>query len=142
MIRKILMVVAVVAIGAVVAAPAQAGGSTGTKKVATMRVKNFTTAPVGVLPTTPSATNLASQSAFNAAGGQVVNPNQVVAFKVPAGISTLYAAYASGIVFPLAALPDPAASLGVKGVAGQTGYVSADGDGLTTLSLNGSATKW
>ena len=47
MIRKILMIVAVVAIGAVVAAPAQAGGSTGTKKVATMRVKNFTTAPVG-----------------------------------------------------------------------------------------------
>jgi len=142
MIRKCLMVAMVVAIGCVVAAPAQAGG-TGTKKVATIRVQNGSDAAIGVTPAAPTATNLASASAFQAAGGQPLAVGAIGSFKVPAGASTLYAAYAQPFPVALPFAAGTSAQLGVTGVAGKTGYARVTGVNATpTLFFNGSSTSF
>jgi hypothetical protein len=100
--RYAVATLAIVALGFLVAAPAEAGGgSGGTKKTATIRVKGAAAGNgLAVIPLTsaPSPATVASWvgnlAAFQAAGGVIVNPNQVVAFKVAPGVGTMYVANA------------------------------------------------
>lgn len=116
---------AVMALGFLVAAPAEAGGGGGgAKKTATIRVKGFTSGNgMAVIPLTsaPAPATIASWvgnlAAFQAAGGQIVNPNQVVAFKVAPGVGTMYVApanFAGGADFGQSAY---------QAVANRTGYM-------------------
>jgi len=89
-VRNIVAVLALVAIGAMVASPAEAGGGGGGTKGrnGTLRVLGQQTGGNGVA-VIPLATGVAAPAAgytniaaLQAAGGAIVNPGQVVQFKV------------------------------------------------------------
>lgn len=117
MIRKFVAVFALVAAVALVASPAEAGGSGGAKKSVTMKLQNLQAATetgVPVIYLASGATPPADQASFFAAGGKVVNPGQTVNFLVAPG---------TGTAVPLAntGLPYLPGSAGYTAVAGKVG---------------------
>lgn len=98
-VRNVLAVLALVAVGAMVASPAEAGGGGGGTKGrnGTIRVLASQVAAggvnnaVGVAATDLGAGPL-TQSAFTAAGGQILNAGQIGQFKV-AGAGKAYVYY-------------------------------------------------
>lgn len=91
MIRKFVAVFALVAAVALVASPAEAGGSGGgSKKSVTMRVRNVQAATEVGVPVIYLATGAVppAPADFFAAGGKVVNPGQTVNFLVAPGTGT------------------------------------------------------
>jgi hypothetical protein len=139
--RYAVATLAIVALGFLVAAPAEAGGGGGTKKTATIRVKGAAAGnglAVIALTSAPSPATVASWvgnlAAFQAAGGQIVNPNQVVAFKVAPGVGTMYVAnanFAGGADFGSGAY---------QAVANRTGYMQITAGNPPTIA--GSATAF
>ena len=141
--RYAVAVLAVMAVGFMVAAPAEAGGggTGGTKKTATIRVKGAAAGNgLAVIPLTsaPSPATVASWvgnlAAFQAAGGVIVNPDQVVAFKVAPGVGTMYVANANF------ANAGDFGSAAYKAVANQTGYMRITAGNPPTIA--GSATAF
>jgi len=96
-VRNVLVVLALVAVGAMVASPAEAGGGGGGTKgrngtiriLANQTADGGVTNAVGVAASDLGAGPL-SESAFTAAGGQVLNAGQIAQFKV-AGAGKAYA---------------------------------------------------
>lgn len=126
--RHVLAVLALVAVGAMVASPAEAGGGGGGTKGrnGTVRVLGGQTGGgtgLILLPTgspVPAA-GYPSIAALQAAGGAVINPGQVLQFKV-AGPGTAYVGDVT--VTPIVpALPGAAYS----GAQNQTGYLKVGG---------------
>lgn len=126
-VRNIVAVLAIVAIGAMVASPAEAGGGGGGTKGrnGTVRVLGGQTgggAGLILLKNgTPLPANYPSIAALQAAGGTVINPGQVLQFKVD-GPGTAYVADVSAT--PIL----PAASTAAySGAQNQTGYLQLGG---------------
>ncbi|MEI6239435.1 MAG: hypothetical protein WCR51_03525 [Planctomycetia bacterium] len=99
--RYAVAALAVLAVGFLVAAPAEAGGG-GAKKNSTIRVKGAAAGNgIAVIPlqAVPAPATVASWvgnlAAFQAAGGRIVNPNQVVSFSVPSGLGVMAVANAN-----------------------------------------------
>lgn len=90
MIRKFFAVLALVAVVALVASPAEAGGGGGAKKSVTMKVRNAQAATEVGVPVIYLATGAAppAPADFFKAGGKVVNPGQTVNFLVAPGTGT------------------------------------------------------
>jgi hypothetical protein len=87
---------AVLAVCLCVSGSAFAGGG-GTKKDATITVKNDTAASIGVaVDPTAALLAAATPAAFQAAGGQIVNPGDTATFKVKAGAHRVIAVDAAG----------------------------------------------
>lgn len=118
MIRKFFAVLAMVAVVALVASPAEAGSNGGgAKKSVTMKLQNLQPAAnvgIPVIYLAQGATPPADQAGFFAAGGKVVNPGQTVNFLVAPG---------TGTAVPLsdAGAPYLPGSAGYTAVAGKTG---------------------
>lgn len=132
MIRKCAMALAVVALGFVVAAPAQAGGSGGGKKTATIRVRNqvgrtiYAVAQAGALTPTPSTT-----------GYQTIANGGVNAFPVAPGTGYIYASDSTDF-----ASVDAVTGAGQYiGTGSRTGYMNVTDDGDALLVV-GSAVKF
>jgi len=94
---------------------------------------------IAVIPLTsaPSPATVASWvgnlAAFQAAGGQIVNPNQVVPFKVAPGVGTMYVAnvnFANAVDFGSAAY---------TGVANRTGYMQITAGNPPTIAGSSTA---
>lgn len=132
MIRKCAMALAVVALGFVVAAPAQAGGGGGGKKTATIRVRNqvgrtiYAVAQAGAFSATPSTT-----------GYQTIANGGTNNFPVAPGSGYIYASDNTDF-----------AAVGVEkgagqyiGTGSQTGYMNVT-DAGANLDVVGSATKF
>jgi hypothetical protein len=140
--RYAVAALAVMAMGFMVAAPAEAGGGGGgTKKTATIRVRGAAAGNgIAVIPLTsaPSPATVASWvgnlAAFQAAGGVIVNPNQVVPFKVAPGVGTMYVANAN-----FAGAGD-FGSAAYQAVANRTGYMQITAG--TPPTIAGSATAF
>jgi len=90
MIRKFFAVLAMVAVVALVASPAEAGGGGGSKKSVTMKVRNAQPATELGVPVIYLATGAVppAPADFFSAGGKVVNPGQTVSFLVAPGTGT------------------------------------------------------
>lgn len=141
--RYAVAALAVMALGFLVAAPAEAGGggTGGAKKNSTIRVKGAAAGNgIAVIPlqAVPSPATVASWvgnlAAFQAAGGRIVNPNQVVSFPVPAGTGVMAVAnanFANAGDFGLGAY---------KADAGKTGYMQITAGNPPTIA--GTATKF
>jgi len=138
--RHSLLVLATLALGFLVAAPAEAGGTSGAvgvKKNATVRVKNATTSPYYVLVLPDS---LADSTKFGAPGtvgwarklgAVLVNPGQTVAYPVPAGLGiVLWTNPALVPTSPSAELPEP---------TGSTDYSVGRGKTVTKTITSGSS---
>lgn len=147
--RYAVAVMAMVALGFVVVAPAQAGGGGGAKKTVTMRIKNTSTVAnvsIGVLPYLPTA-NIADLAGLASLGGVVLNPGQITQFKYAPGASTVAAlntseAAAAGY-FPVTAAD--IASYNFNGSGSATGYLNVSATATTKATLPtfaGSATKF
>lgn len=134
--RHALAFLAVLAIGAL-AVPAEAGGTGGGSKSknGTIRVLGgHTGTGVGVylLPQGQTLPTFTSDADFLAKGGVVVNPSQVVQFKV-GGPGTAYV-FAPGT-------PAPSGNAAYSGAQNQTGYLKTTG-ASTAPAIEGSAGKW
>jgi hypothetical protein len=127
MIRKIALAVAVLAIGFVVAAPAQAGGSgSGAKKSATLRARNISDAAVYAfaLPNGTAAPTTASGA--QSLGAKQIPVAGIGNYPVAPGVGSFVAAWADAAA---AAAPDLpiSSSLPYSAVAGKKGYVTIRG---------------
>jgi hypothetical protein len=128
MIRKIALAVAVLAVGFVVAAPAQAGGSgSGAKKTATLRARNIADAAVYAfaLPNGTAAPTTASGA--QALGAKQIPVAGVGNFPVAPGVGIFQAGWASYATAAAPALP-PRNGTAYSAVAGKTGYVTISGN--------------
>jgi len=127
------MALAVVALGFVVAAPAQAGGGGGGKKTATIRVRNqaaktiYAVAQAGALTATPST-----------AGYQTIANGGVNAFKVAPGNGFIYASDNTD----WAAVGADVGAGAYTGTGSQTGYMNVTQGAGDTLNVVGTATKF
>lgn len=129
--RQVVTGLAVLALGLVVAAPAEAGGTSGAagvKKNATVRITNGTKAPVYVL-VVPSS--LAESTKFGTPGtvgwakklgAVLVNPGSSVSYPVPAGPGDIFWFAAAEIkgVKDSTELPGPLGTLSYTVKRGQT----------------------
>jgi len=124
MIHKICLAVAVVAIGGIVAAPAQAGGSgSGAKKSATLRARNVADAAVFAFAL-PSGMWVSSVSDAQALGAKQIPVAGVGNFPVSPGAGSFVAAWADALSGP--GLP-PIGSALYSAVAGKKGYLTISG---------------
>ncbi len=140
-VRNVLVVLALVAVGAMVASPAEAGGGGGGTKGrnGTVRVLGGQTGGgVGLIllanGLTPPVGGYPSVAALQAAGGAVINPSQVLQFKV--------AGPGNAIVGPIdaaGAFPAPTGAAAYSGAQNQTGYLKIAGtDAAPTIAGTGS----
>lgn len=136
--RHAVAILAMLAMGLVVSARAEAGatgGAVGVKKTANVIIKNNTSNPYYVL-VVPSA--LAESTKFGTPntvgwarklGAVLVNPGKQVTYPVPAGVGGI-GVYAPGdyIKNPAASLPDPDATGGYEVAKGKkvTKTINAD----------------
>ncbi|MFM8378005.1 MAG: hypothetical protein ACKOB1_01645 [Planctomycetia bacterium] len=128
--RHVLAVLALVAVGAMVASPAEAGGGGGGTKGrnGTVRVLGGQTGGgVGLIPlagttAVPPAGGYPSVAALQAAGGAVINPGQVLQFKV-AGPGNAFV----GPIDPAGAFPVLTGAAAYSGAQNQTGYLKVGG---------------
>lgn len=126
------MALAVVALGFVVAAPAQAGGGGGGKKTATIRVRNqvgrtiYAVAQAGAVTATPSTS-----------GYQTIANGGVNAFKVAPGTGYIYAS--DNTDFSAGGAETGAGQYSATG--SQTGYMNVT-DAGANLAVAGSATAF
>lgn len=134
MIRKISLAVAILAVGFVVAAPAQAGGSNGAKKTATLRARNITGVPgtpgtavyAFALPTGTAAPTTASGA--QSLGAKQIALNSVGNFPVAPGSGNFVAAWAAAAVAAAPNLPANFDNAGYTSAAGIKGYLTITGD--------------
>lgn len=119
--RYAISTLAVLAMGFVVAAPAEAGGSTGAvgiKKNATVIVKNTTTAPYYVLVVPDSLLTSTKFGTFGTVGwakklgGTLLNPGRTLSYPVPAGPGQI------GIIDPALIVSNPAAIIPASAASG------------------------
>ena len=119
--RSALSALAVLAMGFLVAAPAEAGGSSGAKgikKNATVLVKNTSTAPYYVLVVPESLLTSTKFGTYGTVGwaknlgGTLVNPGSTLAYPVPAGPGVI------GILDPALIVPNPEAIIPVAAASG------------------------
>lgn len=140
--RNVLSFLAVLAIGAMVASPAEAGGGGGGAKGknGTVRVLNNGTGNgVGLIlqSGTSLSSSLDSVAKLQAAGGVVINPGQVLQFKVAGPGTAFVAPIVSGTGIDLAG----ASSAGYSGAQNQTGYMVITGSSTAPV-IAGSAGKF
>jgi len=121
--RNVISGLAILALGLVVTAPAEAGGTAGAvgvKKTATVIVKNTTTTPYYVLVVPQSLGSKPSFGGYSAGtvgwaqklGGVLVNGKSQVSYPVPAGPGGIAWLLPSSLpTSPTATLPPPAGTL-------------------------------
>jgi len=134
MIRKISLAVAILAVGCVVAAPAQAGGGSGGKKSATLRARN-SSGSLANPGTAVYAFALPNGTAAptTAAGAQSLGAKQIAAgavgnYPVAPGAGVFTAAWAAAATAAAPALPANFGTSNYTSAAGVKGYLTITGD--------------
>ena len=144
MIRKIALAVAVLAIGFVVAAPAQAGGSgSGAKKSATLRARNISDAAVYAfaLPNGTAAPTTASGA--QSLGAKQIPVAGIGNYPVAPGVGSFVAAWADAAAAAAPGVPAANGTAAYSAVAGKKGYLTISGantpapDDVPTVSGGG-----
>jgi hypothetical protein len=126
MIRKFAVAVAILAVGFIVAAPAQAGGSSGAKKSATLRARNIADAAVYAfaLPNGTAAPTTASGA--QALGAKQIPVAGIGNFPVAPGAGAFVVAWAEAATAAAPDLPDANAA-DYTATAGKKGYLTVSG---------------
>jgi hypothetical protein len=136
MIRKISLAVAILAVGFVVAAPAQAGGGNGGKKTATLRARNVTGT---VAPPVPGTAVVAyaqpngTAAPTTASGAQSLGAKQIAAgavgnYPVAPGAGNFVAVWAAAAVAAAPGVPVNFGSAPYTSKAGIKGSLTISGD--------------
>lgn len=152
--RRAVSAMAMIALGFLVAVPAQAGGFSGGKaraQTVTMRIRNATSVvyqalngnsnAIGVLSYVPAVTTISDVATLQRLGGVVLNPGQITQFKYVPGAASVAAVNIYDFTYTTAVPANQVSSYNFTGSGTQVGYLDVKA-GVPSPTFSGSPTPF